>query len=182
MSDRSDNNQREVVATIGHTLGKGQRTSMLQHLPPAVNQHGWFIEEETPNWPRCGHCKSLARPAIWMFNDFTWKWDKDQEMRWHSWKEAVLESEDAKVCIVEIGCGVNVSTCRNESEYMVTDLLKKRGNDDSVSLVRINADFPLTTDERVGRHLIPILSTGLRALQQIDEIYQTRLTETNEAK
>ena len=48
-----------------------------------------------------------------------------------------------KVCVLEIGCGLNVPTCRYTSEDMVESLHEKGGK---ATLIRINPDFPLVSD------------------------------------
>jgi len=132
------------VPHIGHTTGSGQRTELLRYMPASKDTKGWLLDEDSTNWPKCGHCQSLARPAIFMFGDFGWKYDRSQAIRWDLWREVVLElSEGLKVCIVEAGCGIRVATCRTISEQMVEDVAKKGGN---VKLVRINPDFPSASD------------------------------------
>ena len=116
------------------------------------------------------------------FGDFKWKKDLSQNLRWNLWKEAVLDLCEArqplnnndnknplKICILEIGCGMTVPTSRGASERMVKDV-QRRGGD--AKLVRINPDLPLATDETVSDCLIPIMSRGLRAIHEIDQIYK----------
>jgi hypothetical protein len=71
-----ENNENNTVDIphIGHTMGKGKRTNLLQNMPPGKDEIGWashnktIMAETVPvrvnNWPQCGHCSSLARPAI----------------------------------------------------------------------------------------------------------------------
>jgi len=184
-------------ACIGHTAGSGARTDLLKHMPSSNDTKGWFLETvsngsidstdasdnsrnkldgETPNWPRCFYCQSLARPAILMFGDFGWKRDEAEAERWNLWRESVLDlckrqvesNSPLKVCIMEIGCGMNVPTCRSASERMVRSVTKSGGE---VALVRINPDLPLAPHLDVSESLIPIMERGLQALKQIDEIY-----------
>ena len=72
-----------------------------------------------------------------------------------------------KVCVLEIGCGLNVPTCRYTSEDMVESLHEKDGK---ATLIRINPDFPLVSDS-IADNSISIKSTGLRAIHKIDEFY-----------
>lgn len=197
-----DMDDDDNVARVGHAKGSGkERTNLLQHMPPGFDTQGWLVQSaESANWPRCGHCHSLARPGIFMFGDFGWKYDRSQEIRWDYWKESLLElangdgdqeedndkeafGDDLKVCIVEVGCGLRIPTCRNLSENLVTDLLRTTRSSNgvtstSVHLVRINPDFPTVTDGSVPeRNLIPILSRGLDALRKIDELYHSLVTD-----
>lgn len=192
--------KNDVVPRIGHTTGRGQRTNPLRYMPKATDVTGWYHHPENSvanddddddgddknnntNWPKCGHCHNLARPAIFMFGDFGWKYDMSQSIRWDLWKEAVVDLSAAaqqhnengiglNVCIVEVGCGLNVPTCRSVSEQMVEDVLEKGGN---VKLVRINPDFPSSSDQAVQDNLISIQSKGLRAIKRIDEFYMQKL-------
>jgi len=166
---------------IGQTKGIGRRTTqqLLRHMPEFQDKKGWH-QLEGENWPTCGHCDDLARPAILMFADAEYKYDKDQERRWGLWRKAVVDTvyedendENLRVCILEIGCGMNVPTCRYTSEAMM-GVLSERGCG-KVTLVRINPDLPLvpTADEDDERcDVISIMSKGLTAIEQIDELYK----------
>mmetsp|Transcript_3243 Transcript_3243/g.4372 ORF Transcript_3243/g.4372 Transcript_3243/m.4372 type:complete len:414 (-) Transcript_3243:327-1568(-) len=160
------------VPHIGQTKGIGKREDLLQNMPPPTDEIGWR-QDEGSNWPKCGHCDSLARPAIFMFGDFGWKYDVSQSKRWDLWIETVIElCEDLEVCIMEIGCGLNVPTCRNTSEQMVEDLIMRGAG---VKLVRINPDFPSAPEYSVAaEHIISIKSRGLRAMEEINEFYCSR--------
>ena len=168
-------------ARLGNVKTKtGKRLNLLQNLPPGLDRKGWAVsksdfgtESIVGNWPRCGHCGSLARPSILMFGDVGCKGDLAQQKRWELWREAVLDltkasTEKLKVCIVEIGCGLNVQTGRKTSEKMLEEVLKRDGD---VKLVRINPDSPEGTKDSVAEDFtIPVRSKGLEALRQIDEI------------
>lgn len=112
-----------------------------------------------------------------MFRDFNWKRDLAQGERWSLWEESVLDLcerrmeqlDPLRICIVEIGCGLNVPTCRGASERMVLQAKRKGG---AVNLVRINPDCPLAADENITECLIPIMARGLEALTQIDNFYR----------
>jgi len=162
------------VSCIGHVHGQGQRTNLLQNMPSPTNPNGWYVEENG-NWPKCGACHSLARPAIFMFGDFCWKYDMAQSSRWDVWWEAVVDlsqDENIKVCVVEVGCGERIPTCRNTSEQMVLDVLEKGGE---AKLVRINPEDPSSSpNEVVAGHLMEIKSRGLRAIQHIDQLYSQK--------
>ena len=163
LKDEYDNSN---IARLGHTTGSGQRLGALHFMPPAKDQKGWYQEDED-NYPKCGHCMSRARPSIFCFGDFGWKYDKSQSIRWDLWREVVVDLS-LNVCVVEVGCGQNVQACRVTSEKMVEDVIEKGGN---AKLVRINPDYPSSSDPSVEKYSIPIMSKGLRAIQRIDEIY-----------
>lgn len=167
---------------LGHSQGLGIRDHFLQFMPRGRDIVGWHNtltdeNDETPNWPKCGHCLSLARPAILMFGDFGWKYDHAQNARWNAWRESVIElcretAQDLKVCIFEVGCGKNVSTCRTVSEQLLEDLVEA-GFGDSTSLVRINPDFPEADDEDFADYVISVPSKGLAAIERIQEHYMS---------
>ena len=171
-------------ARLGSVKTKtGKRSNLLQNLPPGLDQKGWAVSESdfgtesiVGNWPRCGHCGSLARPSILMFGDVGCKGDMAQQKRWELWREAVLNltkasTEKLKICIVEIGCGLNVQTGRETTEKMLEDVLKRDGN---VTLVRINPDSPEGTKDSVAEDFtIPVRLKGLEAIRRIDKINKT---------
>ncbi|KAL3903191.1 MAG: hypothetical protein SGARI_005487 [Bacillariaceae sp.] len=110
--DKEANDDPDATARIGHTKGKGDRNNRLKHMPPGVDQDGWAtLPSQSGNWPRCGHCGALARPAILMFGDFGWKYDMAQNTRWELWRESVMDliektwkhtdNNPVKVCILE---------------------------------------------------------------------------------
>jgi NAD-dependent SIR2 family protein deacetylase len=171
----------DVAAHIGQTKGV-QRRSPLKNMPPS-EPNNWYstvasdeMSNNEPNWPQCGTCQSFARPAILMFGDFQWKNDIAQRERWDLWKEAVVDlckkqanAEKLRVCIFEVGCGLNVPTCRMAAERLVNDVETSGG---VVTLVRVNPDFPLTSDPEVKPSLVPIMSTGLATIKQVHKVYQ----------
>lgn len=170
------------VPVIGHVLGKKDRKNLLKHMPDTTNKYQWRTQVEgellpTDNWPKCGKCEKLARPAILMFGDGDWLPDQVQKERWMLWQYALLklckkrrkkEEAPLKVCILEIGCGMNVPTCRVEAEQMTQAVMEKGGE---VDLIRINPDFPLASFPSVRDNIIPIMSRGLEAIQTMDHYY-----------
>lgn len=177
------------VPVIGHVLGKKNRQNLLKHMPDTTNQYQWRTQIEgeirpTDNWPKCGKCQQLARPAILMFGDVSWLPDEVQKKRWMLWKYSLLKlcrerqkkkQAPLKVCILEIGCGMNVPTCRVESEQLTEDVLEKGGE---VSLIRINPDFPLASFPNVRDSMIPIMSRGLEAIEKMDHYYKKIKSKT----
>ncbi|CAJ1888461.1 unnamed protein product [Cylindrotheca closterium] len=182
ITDKGDSdNDNDGPAKVGHIKATGEkRSNLLQYMPPGLDQKGWKDMGPLGNWPRCGHCESLARPAILMFGDFGFHYDLPQHERWDAWKEAVMdltksksekEGIQLKVCILEIGCGINVSTCRDLSETTVHHVARRGGEP---TLIRINPDHPGAPKEFVAAdHIISIPSRGLEAIRRIDEIYKT---------
>ena len=84
-----------------------------------------------------------------------------------------------RVCIVEVGCGTRIATCRILSESFVEDLLEKNKNCNA-ELIRINPNEPGTYNAAVAPHTIPIMSNGLEAIRRIDE--EIKLLEEEEEK
>ena len=165
-------------AKVGHIKTTGERYNLLKYMPLALDQTGWKDLGSDGNWPRCGHCNSLARPSILMFNDFgsNFRYDLAQDARWETWEEAVMDlvkaknDDPLKICILEIGCGLNVPTCRNLSEHTVQQVLRRGGNP---TLIRINPDYPNAPKQVPRHHVISIRSKGLEALKRIDKIYRS---------
>jgi len=106
--------------------------------------------------PKCSHCKGDARPHVLMFGDFDWVGKR--KTGYSKWKKEVIES-GSKLVILEVGCGKRVPTVRNESEILVKEL----GRKESVTLIRINPDFP----ECKYGHTISIRAGALDALSKI---------------
>ncbi|MEA3419991.1 MAG: Sir2 family NAD-dependent protein deacetylase [Campylobacterota bacterium] len=69
--------------------------------------------------PACPHCGRIARPNILMFGDFGWNYSRTnaQRDRLTRWIE-MLETEGAKLAIIEMGAGTAVPTVRNSSEQI----------------------------------------------------------------
>lgn len=81
--------------------------------------------------PTCPYCGRIARPNILMFGDFGWNYSRTNEQRDRlvRWMDRV-ESEGAKLAIIEMGAGTAIPTVRNTSEQIA----KRFG----VPLIRIN--------------------------------------------
>lgn len=87
---------------------------------------------EALNFPRCPHCKAIARPNILMFGDWGWNGTRtqDQENRYAKWLENVVLKKQ-KLVIIEIGAGTAVPTVRLEGQSIAK-------NYKSAKLIRIN--------------------------------------------
>jgi hypothetical protein len=74
------------------------------------------------------------------------------------------------VVVLEIGCGTLVPSVRQECELVINDLFERCKNRDQLRLIRVNPDFPFGDGEVIRNSglILPIASTGLRALQSID--------------
>ena len=87
------------------------------------------------------------------------------EKTWQS-----TDNPPIKVCILEMGCGLRVATCRNVTETMLEDVLKKGGE---ATLIRVNPDFPEAAERLESQeNTISLRCGGLHALEKMDEIYQ----------
>jgi len=80
-----------------------------------------------------------------------------------------------KVCILEIGCGYNVPTCRVIAERFVLELRRRGG---LPSLIRINPLHPEPDDDDVDEFTISILEKGLTSLKAIEKHYR-EIKESN---
>ena len=251
-------------AHIGDVHGK-PRIHPLKHMQSPIGHKGEsesYYLPITSNWPKCPRCNEAARPAVLMFEDLDWVYNKQQESRWQNWCQSLLklckhrargdncdqmslssastaengsdmseggwenvsdedrdgeakspedrtsrvpraatplafsggdtnsqkseedhEDEDTienensteptsssplKVCIIEIGCGYNVPTCRAISESVVSKLTSLGGD---ATLVRINPAHPEPDDPSVEDNVISIIEKGLTSLKLIDDEY-----------
>jgi len=167
-------------ARVGHTFGS-DRLEPLKFMIGSHRDSAWYCGEHSKNYPKCTNCGSNARPAILMFGDFDWKDNEPQLMRWIAWKTSLFRlccemsssetTAPLRVCILEIGCGLNVSTCRSQSEDIVKEVRKAGGE---AKLVRINADFPLPDDDSISDDVISVMARGLKALKEIEKHYRSR--------
>jgi NAD-dependent SIR2 family protein deacetylase len=256
-------------AHIGDVHGK-PRLFPLKHMQPPSGQQRTQPESYylpiTSNWPKCPRCNEAARPAVLMFEDLDWVYNKPQERRWKNWCQSLLkickhrarggngdmlsfsststvengsdmsengwenvfdedrvdeagspedrtsrvpraspplafagdddnslQSEESqengtaiensqestssrplKVCILEIGCGYNVPTCRAISESIVSRLNSHGGD---ATLVRINPAHPEADDPSVEDNIISIMEKGLASLKFIDDEYSKLLNQ-----
>ena len=251
-------------AHIGDVHGN-PRIYPLKHMQSPNGQQGAsesYYLPITSNWPKCPRCNEAARPAVLMFEDLDWVYNKQQEKRWQNWCQSLLKickhrargddcdqlslssastagngsdmseggwenvfdedgvdeakspedrtsrvprattpiafsggdnnslkseedqeienvdenrnsskptsSRPLKVCILEIGCGYNVPTCRAISESIVSKLSSLGGD---ATLVRINPAHPESDDPMVEDNVISIMEKGLASLKLIDEEY-----------
>lgn len=250
-------------AHIGDVHGKPRLFPLKYMRPPNAQTsapESYFLPM-TSNWPKCPRCNEAARPAVLMFEDLDWVYNKKQEIRWQNWCQSLLKlcklrsrggdrdqlsfsststvengsdmSEDGwknvdeeervdeaespvvdgsrvprattplafsgedsnsiqserrqesidstslhplRVCILEIGCGYNVPTCRAVSESLVSKLCSVGGD---ATLVRINPAHPEADDSAVDDNIISIMEKGLASLKLIDdEYYKLRNKET----
>lgn len=173
---RDDAGEEETeTAHVGRVLGSARRCPLKYML---VDNEAIDSAEFAPeNWPRCRSCDGAARPAILMFGDLHWHDNDAQEGRWLDWQQALYklakdrcdQGNPLKVAILEIGCGLNVATCRYQSEALVMQLEEKEAD---VKLIRVNPDFPLVdNDENIdGANVISVMAIGLDSLEKMDEM------------
>ncbi|BAF72005.1 SIR2 family NAD-dependent protein deacylase [Sulfurovum sp. NBC37-1] len=81
--------------------------------------------------PACPFCGAVARPNILMFGDYGWEYARTdgQRERLAKWME-MMEEEEGKPAIIEMGAGTAVATVRNTSEQIADRF--------DVPLIRIN--------------------------------------------
>ncbi len=136
--------------------------------PSAYSDAVWNTAFQA-NHPTCLLCGAAARPAILMFNDVAWADDDKQSAQWRSWRSELIkrakENRGLKVTLVEVGAGGNVTTVRNESESLISDL----GAAGAVAtLIRINPELMLADDKDVAERIISLPLRGLEAMKKID--------------
>ena len=91
--------------------------------------------------------------------------------------QEATSSSPLKVCIIEIGCGYNVPTCRAISERIVSSLSCLGGD---ATLVRINPAHPEADDPSVEDNVISIMEKGLASLRMIDDEYRKMLNNQDQ--
>lgn len=81
--------------------------------------------------PLCPYCKSIARPNIMMFGDFSWNGTRtnEQSKRFKEWTRK-MRKNNVKIAVIEMGAGMAIPTVRSISE--------RRAMDFNVPLIRIN--------------------------------------------
>lgn len=67
------------------------------------------------NVPRCIHCKSVARPNILMFGDFSWLSDRTRRQE-HNFDQFITDSRGSSMVVIEMGAGTAIPTIRMTSE------------------------------------------------------------------
>lgn len=129
------------------------------------------IDEETDKvvgeMPSCPGCGDVARPAVLMFGDFHFldtRTDKQAE-NLSEWL-GMLQDEDAKLVVIEIGAGVAVPSIRIESNNIAEQF--------GCPLIRINPEHPLSGaihgESDLTSPFIGIPLGGEDAIKAIDDI------------
>lgn len=98
--------------------------------------------------------------------------NREQQWRYLVWKRAVLDLlglvPDARLVVLEIGCGTNVSTVRLESEEVLARSCGEEGESRGC-LVRINLEYPKCHwRPHLQERIVSIQATATNALRQID--------------
>ena len=112
--------------------------------------------------PQCPACKSLARPNIVMFGDWSWLDERNliqqnHETRWFE----LIKKNAAKVVILELGAGTAIPSVRHFSQRI--------SREHHGPIVRIN---PGESEVRNDRD-VSIALGALDGLQRIDELLKT---------
>jgi len=169
-------------AAVGRINGSA-RQYPLRYMPPPRMDGPMSPEDEAAIFPEgaiplCPSCGERARPSILMFDDGEYLWHKSQDVRWRTYKKCVEaeiaelaelaegQARKARVAILEVGAGNNVTTVRNTSEQLCCHF-----SDACVSLIRVNPELPLADDpelQKEGHEFIPIMAYGLEAIKKIN--------------
>ena len=119
--------------------------------------------------PRCD-CGQLLRPNVLMFCDMAQidpRWDLPSK-NYYKWLDTI-HKENAKLCIIEIGCGLAIPDVRNCGEMEVA-------RDINTSLIRINLeDFGFETEylsaKQIQEQTVSLGGVGaLEALLKLDKL------------
>ena len=126
-----------------------------------------------------------ARPNVLMFGDPNFDWTRAdvQDGYYFDWKEQ-LATQEAKVCVIEIGAGQSVRTIKDMAESTLAEFPRAKfirinySKDDGVIPEKVDDYFnPRKGNEDemtvVGDRGISIIGLGaLDALQRIDKLMQ----------
>ena len=117
----------------------------------------------------CQFCRTaLARPNILMFEDPSWIVPQHNTYRnwWRKTRKRMQRDREAKVVVVEIGCGKRIPTVRDNSERIIRSLPLGQAK-----LIRINPDFELADSSHASLvySMISIKEAALPALRKINE-------------
>ena len=92
-TDNTDINENSP-AHVGDVHGK-PRLFPLKHMNHPKNntqlQDHFLPIASDENWPKCPRCNEGARPAVLMFNDLDWVYNRSQEERWQVWCGSLLK-------------------------------------------------------------------------------------------
>lgn len=132
------------------------------------------IHRGNKNRPRCCRCKAPLRPDVAFFDDPRWLgWNGGpQQDQFNAWLQAVLRCAQGeadvpfKVGVLEMGCGLNVPTIRQQTEK----LHKMYPN---VSVIRVNRDWPLIPKGETREHAgeaIELMSGALAVLREFQHL------------
>lgn len=116
-----------------------------------------------------------------MFRDHHWIPHREAESRYVLWEaqmEQTLASDtEAKLVVLEIGCGRNVPSVRQEMAMVVHDTKARCADPQTqVAYVRMNVEDPVASLDRIASDTTPVLlqSRALDALTAIDAIRSRR--------
>lgn len=155
------------AARIAECHGSLHHLQCLNNCSPDI----WSADNETlcvddlsctasEPFPRCPHCGEIARPNLWMFEDWGWQRERTeaQEAELESWLQSVADN-NGNLAVIEIGAGRDIPTVRRLAER-VTRVM-------NAMLVRINPRDaePMATGKCVA---LPI--GALDALTQINAL------------
>lgn len=141
----------------------------IHHLQCTVpcNRNIWpnreeiSIDESTmraDNAPECPSCRSVARPNILMFGDYSWLHQRtsDQEDNFNSFLQ---QNQNGQLVVVEMGAGSAIPTIRNLSERLARSQQAK--------VLRINPREP-----QIGAPHLSFSCGAVAALSGIEKILQ----------
>ena len=176
-----------IIRSNSNTKGKDFKSKVDEEDEEILNK---IIQSFSNNHPSCIYCGISARPRILMFDDFTYQADYYRNAIHSYWKKTMQNyyvNYNKKVVIIELGCGINVPSCRCEGEALYTLYPQ------NCTLIRINPDFPLAgigiSDENIGnigmfpieegapRSFIPIQAKAKEALSSIFQYFSDSFNE-----
>lgn len=118
--------------------------------------------------PRCRYCKQLARPNVVMFDDDTVVTDIINEQYFEMEKALVKARREAlRICVIDIGSGTAIPTCRNQAERVARDF--------GADFVRLNPREPEFDNLPSKDNYVSLPLGAADGLSRIDVLLEAKL-------
>lgn len=119
--------------------------------------------------PLCPDCGYYLRPRVLMFNDDLFIELCSEEEQYLKFRRRMLKEKEAKVCLLELGCGLRIPTVRHELEGLLT---KCSRTGTPTAMYRVNTDGRSGRSSRKAppQNLYSITMGGLDVLERVGKI------------
>ncbi|TNJ27901.1 Sir2 family protein [Giardia muris] len=119
--------------------------------------------------PLCPDCGYYLRPRVLMFNDDLFIELCSEEEQYTKFRRRLLKEKDAKVCLLELGCGLRIPTVRHELEGLLS---KCSRTGIPAAMFRVNTDGRSGRSSRKAppQNLFSITMGGLNVLERVGQL------------